>query len=67
MKTRKTNEVAAELGYSPEKVRRMCEDGRFAGDVERGIAGAFRDGAGAHWRIPVDAVEHFRAGRVRRR
>lgn len=60
-----TVEVAAWLGYSAEKVRRMCEDGRFDGDVE--TPGAFRDCVGAHWRVPREAVELFLKQRVKRR
>lgn len=55
-----TTQVGAELGYSEEQVRRMCEAGRFDGDASRGISGAWRVGVGAHWRIPRGAVEVFR-------
>lgn len=54
-----TGEVAARLGYSDDQIRRMCEDGRFDGDGERGVPGAYRACVGAHWRVPVAAVDLF--------
>jgi hypothetical protein len=54
-----TTDVAGRLGYSEEHVRRLCEAGHFDGDGT--TPGAFRLGVGAHWRIPVTAVEHFLA------
>lgn len=59
----KTTEVAAELGFSEEQIRRWCEEGRFDGDAAQGISGAWRAGVGAHWRIPRGAVELFLAKR----
>jgi hypothetical protein len=55
-----TTDVAGQLGYSDESVRRMCESGCFDGDTDKGVPGAFRLGVGAHWRIPPAAVDHFR-------
>ena len=54
-----TTDVAGELGYSDDQVRRMCEEGKFDGDAESGVPGAYRAGVGAHWRIPPAAVELF--------
>lgn len=65
-----TGEVAVKLGYSDDQVRRMCEDGRFDGDAERGVPGAYRACVGAHWRVPMTAVELFlerRRAEVRKR
>lgn len=65
-----TADVAGELGYSDDQVRRMCEAGRFDGDEKRGIPGAYRTGVGSHWRIPHAALslflEKIRARVVRR-
>lgn len=55
-----TTDVAGRLGYSDEQIRRMCELGKFDGDG-KGVPGAFRPGIGAHWRIPLAALEHFLA------
>lgn len=57
-----TTDVAAQLGYSDDQIRRMCESGRFDGDAARGIPGAYRACVGAQWRIPRDAVECFLEG-----
>lgn len=54
-----TTDVAAQLGYSDEQIRRMCEAGRFDGDRTQGIPGAYRACVGAQWRIPREAVEWF--------
>lgn len=54
-----TTDVAGRLGYSEATVRRLCEEGRFDGDAKNKVPGAWRAGLGAHWRIPVAAVEHF--------
>jgi hypothetical protein len=65
-----TTDVAGKLGCSVDRVRRMCEDGHFAGDAKTGVPGAWRAGVGSHWRIPLAAVEHFFArmrARVTRR
>lgn len=65
-----TGEVGQKLGYSDDQVRRLCESGRFDGDPERGVPGAYRACVGAHWRVPIAAVElflEFRNKRVRRR
>lgn len=56
-----TTDVAGKLGYSDDAVRRMCEQGQFDGDPKAGVPGAFRAGLGSHWRIPLAAVEAFRA------
>jgi len=64
-----TGEVALRLGYSDDQVRRLCEDGRFDGDAERGVQGAYRACVGAHWRVPAIAVDLFleqRRGEIRR-
>jgi hypothetical protein len=60
-----TTDVAARLGYSEAQVRRMCEAGRFDGDAVTGVPGAYRAGVGAHWRIPVAAVELFMRRQLR--
>ena len=65
-----TGEVAVRLGYSPDQIRIMCENGRFDGDPANGIPGAYRLCVGAHWRVPRAAVDHFLSGlrsTVRRR
>lgn len=54
--------LAKLLGYSEERVRLMCEAGRFQG--------AYRAGDGSHWRIPQEAVQAFKEAcrpRIRRR
>lgn len=65
-----TGEVAARLGYSDDQIRRMCEDGRFDGNPDRDVPGAYRPCVGAHWRVPLAAVDEFLArsrSHVRRR
>lgn len=47
-------EAGLRLGYGRQTVGRLCENGR--------LAGAYRAGRGAHWRIPLAAVEAYRAG-----
>lgn len=54
-----TGEVALRLGFSPDQIRIMCENGRFDGDPASGIPGAYRLCVGAHWRVPRAALEHF--------
>lgn len=61
-----TTDVAGRLGYSDDTVRRLCEQGCFDGDRKRGVPSAWRPGVGAHWRIPVAAVELY-VERVRTR
>jgi excisionase family DNA binding protein len=39
------------LGYSDERIRQLCEAGRFPG--------AFRDGHAGHWRIPAESIDAF--------
>lgn len=47
-----TTAVGALLGYSHDKVRLMCEQGKFPN--------ATRDGVGGHWRVPESDVEAFK-------
>jgi excisionase family DNA binding protein len=47
-------EAAQRLGYGRMTVGRLCENGR--------LVGAYRAGSGSHWRIPLAAVEAYRAG-----
>lgn len=54
-----TSDVAAKLGCSADRVRRMCEEGHFDGNRAGAVPGAWRSGVGSHWRIPLAAVEHF--------
>lgn len=56
-----TSDVAGLLGCSDDRVRRMAEEGAFDGDPKSGVPGAWRSGLGSHWRIPIAAVELFRA------
>lgn len=46
-----TTATAARLGYSHDKVRLMCEQGKFPN--------ASRDGVGGHWRVPESDVAAF--------
>lgn len=46
-------EAAQRLGYGRMTVGRLCETGR--------LVGAYRAGNGSHWRIPLAAVEAYRA------
>lgn len=46
-----TTKAAQRLGYSHDKIRRMCEEGRFPN--------AARDGSGGHWRIPESDLAAF--------
>lgn len=57
-----TEAVARLLGYHADRIRDMCEMGRFPG--------AYRAGEGSHWRIPQEAVDAFREAcrpKIRRR
>lgn len=53
METRRlsTTEAAKRLGYSDDKIRRMCEAGKFPN--------AARDGSGGHWRVPESDLAAF--------
>jgi excisionase family DNA binding protein len=46
-----STELSRRLRYSSEDIRKLCDEGR--------LPGAFRKGAGAHWRIPESAVQAF--------
>jgi excisionase family DNA binding protein len=50
-----TTGAARILGYSDDKVRRLCEAGAFAN--------AIRDGYAGHWRIPLTDVDAWIAAR----
>jgi excisionase family DNA binding protein len=43
-----TVQAAEQLPFSDDAIRRMCEAGR--------IEGAYRHGAGGHWRIPESGI-----------
>jgi excisionase family DNA binding protein len=52
-----TTEVSDRLGWlSPDTVRRMCEEGRFDGALQRA--------PGKPWRIPESALERYLEGRT---
>jgi len=46
-------QAGEELGFNRKTVGRLCESGQ--------LVGAYRTGVGGHWRIPLSAIDAFRA------